>query len=177
MEFSKLGYFLILNYHPVSHKSLLLLIQWTVLVNQSAWSLFFQLFPCRFNLKSWFYFYISCTKLTSTMHQDYIRDENFKIIFQIQEANIAKETKQFTYKDGDQYVFMDLVWFSWKSTFYDLLMLCHNVLNIVSLIFFKYISKLCLSFPNGWYFVIPNSWYIFITRDLQYAAHLNIQKC
>ncbi|RWV82722.1 hypothetical protein BHE74_00048481, partial [Ensete ventricosum] len=28
--------------------------------------------------------------------------------FPIQEANIAKETKQFTYKDGSQFVFMDL---------------------------------------------------------------------
>lgn len=31
------------------------------------------------------------------------------LLWQIQEANIAKETKQFTYKDGSQFVFMDLV--------------------------------------------------------------------
>ena len=29
--------------------------------------------------------------------------------FQIQQADVIKETKQFTYKDGAQYVFMDLV--------------------------------------------------------------------
>ena len=29
--------------------------------------------------------------------------------FQIQEASISKETKQFTYKEGSQFVFMDLV--------------------------------------------------------------------
>lgn len=30
-------------------------------------------------------------------------------MFQIEEADIFKETKQFTYKDGPQFVFMDLV--------------------------------------------------------------------
>lgn len=30
-------------------------------------------------------------------------------IWQIEEADISKEVKQYTYKDGDQYVFMDLV--------------------------------------------------------------------
>ena len=34
-----------------------------------------------------------------------------KFIPQLEEANVYKETKQFTYKDGSQYVFMDLVWF------------------------------------------------------------------
>lgn len=29
--------------------------------------------------------------------------------WQMEEANISKETKQYTYKDGAQYVFMDLV--------------------------------------------------------------------
>lgn len=29
--------------------------------------------------------------------------------FQIDQANVSKETKQFTYKDGSQFVFMDLV--------------------------------------------------------------------
>jgi hypothetical protein len=31
---------------------------------------------------------------------------------QIDEADVFKETKQFTYKDGSQFVFMDLVLFS-----------------------------------------------------------------
>lgn len=31
---------------------------------------------------------------------------------QIPEADVFKETKQFTYKDGPQYVFMDLVLFN-----------------------------------------------------------------
>lgn len=35
-------------------------------------------------------------------------DKTFRAGSTIQEANIAKETKQFTYKDGSQYVFMDL---------------------------------------------------------------------
>lgn len=30
--------------------------------------------------------------------------------FQMEEANVFKETKQFTYKDGSQFVFMDLVY-------------------------------------------------------------------
>jgi len=30
-------------------------------------------------------------------------------MLQVEEANIYKETKQFTYKDGSQFVFMDLV--------------------------------------------------------------------
>lgn len=34
----------------------------------------------------------------------------FKLLFlQIDDANVFKETKQFTYKDGAQFVFMDLV--------------------------------------------------------------------
>ena len=30
--------------------------------------------------------------------------------FQLEEANVYKEVKQFTYKDGSQFVFMDLVY-------------------------------------------------------------------
>lgn len=33
----------------------------------------------------------------------------FYLLLQIDLADILKETKQFTYKDGDQFVFMDLV--------------------------------------------------------------------
>lgn len=32
------------------------------------------------------------------------------LFLQIEEANVFKEAKQFTYKDGVQFVFMDLVW-------------------------------------------------------------------
>lgn len=32
------------------------------------------------------------------------------LFLQIEEANVFKEAKQFTYKDGAQFVFMDLVW-------------------------------------------------------------------
>ncbi|CAD5184334.1 uncharacterized protein LOC135651619 [Musa acuminata AAA Group] len=35
-------------------------------------------------------------------------EKTFRAGSTIQEANIAKETKQFTYKDGSQFVFMDL---------------------------------------------------------------------
>lgn len=31
------------------------------------------------------------------------------LFLQIEEANVFKESKQFTYKDGSQFVFMDLV--------------------------------------------------------------------
>lgn len=31
------------------------------------------------------------------------------LFWQLEEADVSKETKQFTYKDGSQYVFMDLV--------------------------------------------------------------------
>uniref|UniRef100_A0A0E0BN28 Translation elongation factor P/YeiP central domain-containing protein n=1 Tax=Oryza glumipatula TaxID=40148 RepID=A0A0E0BN28_9ORYZ len=33
--------------------------------------------------------------------------------WKIPEASISKETKQFTYKDGAQFVFMDLIYESW----------------------------------------------------------------
>ncbi|URE48020.1 elongation factor P, partial [Musa troglodytarum] len=36
-------------------------------------------------------------------------EKTFRAGSTIQEANIAKETKQFTYKDGSQFVFMDLL--------------------------------------------------------------------
>uniref|UniRef100_A0A7N0ZRH8 Translation elongation factor P/YeiP central domain-containing protein n=1 Tax=Kalanchoe fedtschenkoi TaxID=63787 RepID=A0A7N0ZRH8_KALFE len=35
-------------------------------------------------------------------------EKTFRAGSSIEEANISKETKQFTYKDGAQYVFMDL---------------------------------------------------------------------
>lgn len=34
-----------------------------------------------------------------------------QLFLQIEEADIFKETKQYTYKDGAQFVFMDLVLF------------------------------------------------------------------
>ena len=34
------------------------------------------------------------------------------LFLQIDETDVLKETKQFTYKDGSQFVFMDLVFFS-----------------------------------------------------------------
>ncbi|OAY84310.1 Elongation factor P [Ananas comosus] len=38
-------------------------------------------------------------------------EKTFRAGSSIQEANIVKETKQFTYKDGNQFVFMDLASF------------------------------------------------------------------
>ncbi|XP_015055625.1 uncharacterized protein LOC107002208, partial [Solanum pennellii] len=45
---------------------------------------------------------------SSKLQQHTTIDIDIQISLQIEEANIYKETKQFTYKDGAQYVFMDL---------------------------------------------------------------------
>lgn len=57
--------------------------------------------------------------------------------FQLQEPSLSKETKQFTYKDGSQFVFMDLVD---NSLFTQIVSEMLVIIIHLALCFFKFFS-------------------------------------